>query len=149
MTQQPHFCGSLFSQSGQECDEAAWWQEKKYLKCSVFSSFLTLHLCCPERRTLWRKSSGGACKWTSVYALFSVLSSLLCHTQHQERQRQLGAVRCWLPLLPLWDHTQEHHAKGASFGKESPCVVGCLGGSADQLCDLCKTAWPFGSYFST
>lgn len=31
LTQQLHFCGSLFSQSMQECDKAAWWQDGRYL----------------------------------------------------------------------------------------------------------------------
>ena len=31
LTQQPHFCGSLFSQSRPECDEAAWWQDGRYI----------------------------------------------------------------------------------------------------------------------
>ena len=85
MTQQPHFCGSLFSQSGQECDEAAWWQEKKNTWNAV-SSLPFWHFTCVvlrgglyEGRAQVVHASGPRCMHFSQFCL-------LCSVTHSTRR---------------------------------------------------------------
>lgn len=97
LTQQLHFCGSLFSQSMQECDKAAWWQDGRYLparkkkKCLKWIKYsLTLWpltFVVLKRRTLWRNSSVGGCRYTSVYVLFSQFCLLSSITYSIRRDR--------------------------------------------------------------
>ena len=82
-----------------------------------------------------------------ICAFSSVLSSQLNHIQHQERQRQLETVRCWLPFLTLWDHMEEHHPKGASFGKENLSWVEYLGCGITELVSR-PAVWPLYNYLT-
>lgn len=96
LTQQPHFCGSLFSQSMQEYDKAAWWQDGRYLparkkKCLKWIKYsLTLWpltFVVLKLRTFWRNSLVGGCRYTLVYVLFSQFCLLSSITYSIRRDR--------------------------------------------------------------
>ena len=98
MTQQPHFCGSLFSQSGQECDEAAWWQEKKNTWNAV-SSLPFWHFTCVvlrgglyEGRAQVVHASGPRCMHFSQFCL-------LCSVTHSTRRDRDKSACRWSHLL--------------------------------------------------